>query len=430
VRLAFFTTRRSLATHPSAWSLLQRLADNHVAIDVFAEVDVLADLRAHEGVASVFPAPAAGNERAESATRTNILLGALMSRAGITPTSRGYRLGGRIMHARDGRRRMDAARTDPRRLAASSSAVALFDEVLQAVRYDVCVGMGHEGLALARWSLPGVPLVYFSDELFYSGHPEFGGPAFRMAKRLEAEAFVWAALVMVQDEERARLLFADNEAPWDPSRVVYCPVSWLGPGVRARTDWLKERWPQLRSKRVLLQHGSIVNQRRSGQLMKASSKCPDDMVVVFHGGLAPNLARAARTTRAIFSPPDVPLEELHKVVASADIGLVFYAADNENDRLIAHASGQLALFLQCGIPVIAGGGGTHEAIVREYGCGLVVARESEVFSAARAILADYDAFSARAIACFEKEYNLDEPLGLIVQRLSHMAARAGIAKAQ
>ena len=121
----------------------------------------------------------------------------------------------------------------------------------------------------------------------------------------------------------------------------------------------------------------------------------------------------------------MPLEDLHKVVASADIGLVFYTSENENDRLIAHASGQLALYLQCGVPVVVGGGGTHEAIVREYACGQVVAHETEVFSAARTILADYGAFSDRAVECFNKEYDLDGPLRRIFERLSHLSDPVG-----
>jgi hypothetical protein len=105
------------------------------------------------------------------------------------------------------------------------------------------------------------------------------------------------------------------------------------------------------------------------------------------------------------------------------------AQRNENDRLIAHASGQLALFLQCGVPVVAGGGGTHEAVVREYGCGRVVAHESAVFSAARTILADYDAFSDRAVACFEKEYDLEIPLDRVIERLRRLVGPSGMRKA-
>ena len=101
MRLAFFTTRKSLATHPSAWSFLQRLADSDVAIDVFAETDVLAALRAHEGVACVFPTPATCHDNAESSTRTHGSLGVLLKRAGISPDSLGYRFGHRVLHSRD-----------------------------------------------------------------------------------------------------------------------------------------------------------------------------------------------------------------------------------------------------------------------------------------------------------------------------------------
>ena len=102
-------------------------------------------------------------------------------------------------------------------------------------------------------------------------------------------------------------------------------------------------------------------------------------------------------------------------MASSDIGIIFYQENNENDGIIAHASGQLSLFLKCGIPVIVDNKPSLRRLVDTYGCGVVVESADEVFQAAQTILSAYDSYSQGALACFDAEHKLDSHFQSIME---------------
>ncbi|NJN66444.1 MAG: glycosyltransferase family 4 protein [Chloroflexaceae bacterium] len=116
----------------------------------------------------------------------------------------------------------------------------------------------------------------------------------------------------------------------------------------------------------------------------------------------------------------VPFETLADVPASADIGLVFYKNFSENDRLIAHASGQLALFLQCGVPVIVDNKPSLRYLVETYHCGVAVRSTDDIFDAARQILADYEAYCQGALECFAREHDLSGPYARVRDKLRNL----------
>ncbi|PZC47847.1 MAG: hypothetical protein C1O27_000732 [Chloroflexi bacterium] len=297
--------------------------------------------------------------------------------------------------------------SDPRLLVASSNLIELVESSATGASYAAAIGVGEGGAVLAHYSLPGVRLLYYSLELFYEGHPEMGGHRFLRIKAAERELFPQVAAVIIQDEERARRLWRDMGCAYQPEKVLTFPTSYLGPADYLRSDLLRTRLPEMGDRKILLQWGSTSKARRTDELLRASRACPPDLAMVFHGRIGSDCADELPKAQCWISKPDLPREAVVDLVASSDIGIIFYQENNENDGIIAHASGQLSLFLKCGVPVIVDNKPSLKLLVDTYGCGVVVDGADEVFQAAHTILSDYDSYSEGALACFEAEHNLE-----------------------
>jgi glycosyltransferase involved in cell wall biosynthesis len=102
----------------------------------------------------------------------------------------------------------------------------------------------------------------------------------------------------------------------------------------------------------------------------------------------------------------VDLAKEPEVMRSADISLVLYQNETQNDCLTGFSSEKLALSLQCGVPIIAFNYPSYEHI-RDEGCGILVDDLSEIPRAASKILADYTNYSSRAYRAFEKYYRFE-----------------------
>src|SRR5581483_11920877 len=91
------------------------------------------------------------------------------------------------------------------------------------------IGVDPDGLELAHSLARGAPLGYYSLELLLSY--ELTTPADRQLKARERELSHQAAFVVVQDEERGRLLAEDNALAWE--RLVLVPNAPAGPARRS-----------------------------------------------------------------------------------------------------------------------------------------------------------------------------------------------------
>ena len=165
-------------------------------------------------------------------------------------------------------------------------------------------------------------------------------------------------------------------------------------------------------KKILLQQ-NVGGARRSEEIAKmAMQTSSEEFAIVFNGSTF-----ADETARYVQHKGFLDYRHLDMLVASADIGLVFYLDDNENDRLISHASGQLSHFTMLGVPVITSYTPSLERLVNKYNCGIVVKSVNDIYAAARQIMKNYEKYCAGAIACFDAEYDSANYQDKILQRL-------------
>jgi glycosyltransferase involved in cell wall biosynthesis len=260
------------------------------------------------------------------------------------------------------------------------------------------------------------PLIYYSLELYNSTPPGTRRFTFNAYRGLEIIAHHNAIATIIQDEERAKVLFGYNKVPKDKQEILCLPVSVLGDSFKGRTDFFYETLGIPRDKKILLQLGMIASPRMSVEIAKSAQNWPDDWVLVMHGtfyeGTEHQIRNLDKRGNIFLSEKKVPFEDIPKVVASAHIGLVFYKNlinhNYYNNYYIGSSSGQLAHHLQCGIPIIALNIPSLKRVVDEFQCGLAVDDVDSIAESAKIIFNNYEFFRENAFKCFEERYRFEK----------------------
>jgi glycosyltransferase involved in cell wall biosynthesis len=294
--------------------------------------------------------------------------------------------------------------------------------------------IGVEPVGLSRAALHSrvlrVPLVYYSLELLLSS--EVCTPDESRRKARERVNSRQATRILVQDDERARLLAADNGLSID--RFLTLPNAPLGPSSRVRERWWHEKYRLPASSRVLLYAGGLWPGTCVDEIVDSASALPPDWVLVVHtrsnSTLSPLVERARSrdgSGRVFFSTTPVHRQVYDRLVASADIGVAFYtpvegvAILGTNLTSIGLASGKVAYYLRAGLPVIVNDATSLAAFVRGGRCGEVVAIAAEIPGAITRISSNYDELSRNACARFDAQLDLAPSGDRVVRALTQIA---------
>lgn len=297
-------------------------------------------------------------------------------------------------------------------------------EVISDNDYQCFFGIEQRGLIFAGWlgAQFNVPVVYYSLELYLSNYPHWTGDRFPLLKHLERKYHAAAIATIIQDEERGRLLLADNGIT--QSRMFYVPVAMLGEPIQSRGRYFHNRFGLPNSERIILQLGNIHEHRQSQQIAKAAQTLPNGWTLVMHGLIKPDMAEEISKldvhSKIRLSRDLVDMHDLPELVSSADIGLVFYTDDNLNNYHTGLASDKMARHMQCGTPVITIDFPSFRRIVDKYKCGICVSDPQEMPHALRQIEADYESYRAGAFRCFADNYEFSRHFRSVVEFVSQL----------
>jgi len=282
-------------------------------------------------------------------------------------------------------------------------------------RYDAIIAVNDFGL-VASESRNDCPLVYYSLEVYDEENTHIRWDEWRKGfKERERVRFRGVDILIIQDEGRAKLMFEDMRRPFDRGKYVQLPVTYPGKSRKERNDYLRAQFPDLRDKTILLQQ-SVGWPHRSEEIATMAVQNPnDDFAIVFNGAIFPD-----RPGRYVQHKPFLSCDEFDILISSADIGLIFYLAESDNDLLISHASGQLSHFAMLGVPVITSNTPSLEHLVKKYNSGIVVNSANEIYAAATQIVRDYARYCAGALACFDAEYDIANYRYQIVHRIKSL----------
>ncbi|MGI9145057.1 MAG: hypothetical protein ACR2IK_00660 [Chloroflexota bacterium] len=299
--------------------------------------------------------------------------------------------------------------------------------------YACMIGVDPDGLALAQTLGRGAPLGYYSLELLLSY--ELSSAADEQLKATERALSRQAQFVVVQDEERARLLAEDNGVAWE--RLVLVPNSPPAPARRCRSRFWHTRFGLPPEARVALHSGSLGDWTGIEAIVESASDWPPAWVLVVHtryeaesSAYVDRLRTRADAERVKFSLSPVPRQYYDPLIDGAEVGLAFYVSSasssftQRNVQTIGLSSGKLAYYLRAGLPVIVNRAASIADLVDSSGCGLAVDHAAGIGAALSRIAGDYDRFSARACAFFVEHLDFRRAFGEVVRRVDGLSGPA------
>lgn len=291
--------------------------------------------------------------------------------------------------------------------------------------YEFVVGIDTYGLIAAGWSFNWrkTKLIYFSLELHFM--EEFKYLAEKISKKLERYYHKRSKLTIIQDEFRLNALFEENKVIKTKSNYVIVPNSSIGFHVDLKSSYFRELFNFKSSDVIILHAGGLSTGYMNKEIAEASAVWKEEHKLVFHFASelsinSPSINELAILSqgKAYYSLKPVPLDKLELITASAQIGVVFYNKERGlNHSLIVGASGKLANYLKCGLPVIALDLPGFKELFDIYGCGVVVKNASEIEPAIEIILSNYNLFSENASRCFNERYEFESHFKKVFEKI-------------
>jgi len=285
----------------------------------------------------------------------------------------------------------------------------LIEEAIKVVddgNYVCLIGVEKAGLIWAGMvgERTGLPWIYHSLELFTSDN-DFVTDYYARYRKAEKLYHQKAVATIIQDQERADVLFKDNEI--QNGKALFVPVSIMGEALRERSDYLRKKHDIPRNKVVVLQFGQINEWRLCKEIMLEACDVNQDIVLIMHGVFSEGKQQYMHTSSGgmvILSDKLVPYSEVGKLISSADIGLVFYRKSPLNQYLTGSASEKLALYLQAGVPVIMFDYPSFRQLNDKYQFGVCIGELRELEQAIATILDNYSYYRDNAFAAFTDHY--------------------------
>jgi glycosyltransferase involved in cell wall biosynthesis len=307
----------------------------------------------------------------------------------------------------------NALRRFPKRLALKLFSPKLYrcyqvryDPVLwwrKAARYDVIVGVDPIGMAWADLynRKAKKPLAYISFELMFG---EEAGD-FRYLCELERAACAHTSLVLIQDDERAAAFC--RETSFDPGKIVKVPVA-PPPQPVQKSDFLRRELGISPERKLVLYCGNLEVWASRDQLAEMVSYWPDNFCLVVHSfakydqTMSFYLDGLKATGKVHLTSHPVSRDELPTLIASADFGLAPYLpvpgmwTGGRNLYHLGLASGKVAFYAHCGLPILARSLPTYERELTNYRCGKVYRRVADTGNLLSEMNREYDSYSGEA----------------------------------
>jgi glycosyltransferase involved in cell wall biosynthesis len=297
--------------------------------------------------------------------------------------------------------------------------------------YRCVIGVDPAGLLQGNYlaSIIRVPLVYYSLELLPSH--EIRNPVLKRLKKREISLSRKAQFVIIQDEERARLLAQDNQIPMEKFALV--PNSPLGRSGRRPSHYWHQRFGLSSDQRVVLHAGSIAPWTGIEQIVQSVGSWPENWVLVVHSranaessDLVKRLRELAVPGRVFFSLRPVARQEYNVLVDGADIGIAFYLSTGytkftgQNIQALGLSSGKIADYLRAGLPVIVNQAGSISELLQRERCGIAVESGRDIGEAIGQIAQRYVEYSEQACQVFEIYLDFSRGFQEVIKRIDSL----------
>jgi glycosyltransferase involved in cell wall biosynthesis len=259
-------------------------------------------------------------------------------------------------------------------------------------------------------------LVYYNMELldWTEENPIYGKDK-KLLKTLEYEALKKKTVeaVVIQSEDRARRFVEINRFG---KRCYILPVAAMGGPVSAKGTYLQDKFSISADKKIVLYSGNIMPWAKCLEIVDNVRHWPVGFCLVIHtwrkgaflSGYGLEVAKRAKGLPVFFSEEYMDYEDLALNLSSADIGLMFYEAIDENFTEILFSSNKLAEYLKAGIPIVTSDFATLKEFVQENGIGFTISCMEELPAALSKIISAYEIYHKNASACYQTKLRFEK----------------------
>ena len=303
----------------------------------------------------------------------------------------------------------------------------------RAKPFKCFIGVDPHGLLQAHFlaRFLRVPVVYYSLELLPSD--EASNPVHKRLKSKEIATSRRAAFVIIQDQERARLLGEDNQIPLE--KCVLVPNAPLGPARRKPSRHWHRQFDLSSDVRIVLHAGSIEPWTGIGEIADAVGSWPENWVLVIHtrhhaesSTEVERLRGSSSASRIFFSLKPVSRQEYGSLVDGADIGVAFYVPTvgsptwQRNIQAVGLSSGKVAYYLRAGLPVIVNDQASISELVQREACGKSVRHARDIGVAIAEIAWRYQEYSYNACKVFDGYFDFARGFEKVASRIDSLSS--------
>ena len=249
----------------------------------------------------------------------------------------------------------------------------------------------------------------------------------RLIDAADRHALRTADVVIAHDTYRAD--FSSRALQVPATRFELLPNAPRGRGPGHKTRWLAEKLGIPSDYRIALHFGGMSPHFDLLRLVAGVEAWPRRWCLVIHTSFRAEGEEYFEKVRGLaggkpvfFSLDPVPSSTADELVASADVGLATYSLELLGYRatLMGLASGKIARYLRCGLPVVASDLPTVRKYLERYDCGYC-AGDPAGFGALLPLISDrYNELSRNASRCFKELFAPDAYCRKIAERLAAM----------
>jgi glycosyltransferase involved in cell wall biosynthesis len=263
-----------------------------------------------------------------------------------------------------------------------------------------------------------IPVLYHSLELYTFQNQNYKAGINLRIKILEKSFHQNCAATIIQDDRRANILLGEHEL--EGHTILEVPVSLRGGHYDGDQSYIEEKFGIGKDQVTILEFGMISEGRFSLPLVKIAQSFPENWKMIIHGwgyhDFIAKLKEANQQEKVIFSLDRLAVSEIPQLISSVHIGLVLYSSSDPNNYYTGFSSEKLALYLQCGIPVIAFRYESYEHL-EKHGAGALIDNLEEIPQAIERIMKDYHTFRENAFECFKEFYDFSKNFKKVIAYL-------------
>jgi len=255
-------------------------------------------------------------------------------------------------------------------------------------------------------------LVYYNMELldWNPVNAVFGNKL--MLKSLEYRLTSSLQCAVLPSPARAEFFCKINNYP--PEKTKILPVASMGNPILKKGRYFRDKFSIPDDHVVIIYSGNFVSWFQCLEIIDAMRTCRGACALVMHTWSQSSLTteyfkdmvKKAYGLPVFFSTDYISPDSLTEALSSADIGLAFYEAMDDNCTEILFSSNKIGEYLKAGLAVITSDFSSLSDFVHSHRIGLAVPF-SRLSTAVEEISKQLDQYRANALECYDAHYRFE-----------------------